>query len=98
MSSVEEVFKSKKNVSSFYATTITFATSTTSTHCSKRSGVLRVTHVSQRQGIWNDIWLLVVIVDRVKHVYPKKFSRQITKLISFVEDIRFFVKNGPVDT
>ena len=47
---------------SFYATTITFATSTASTHCSKRSGVLRVTHFSQRRGIWNDIWLLVVIV------------------------------------
>ena len=51
-----------KRVSSYYATTITFATSTTSTHCSKPSDVLRVTHFSQRQGIWNDIWLLVVIV------------------------------------
>ena len=58
----EEVFKSMKKVSSFYATTITFATSTTSTHCSKRSGVLRVTRVSQRRGIWNDIWLLVLIM------------------------------------
>ena len=62
VSSVEEVFKSMKNVSSFYATTTTFATSTTSTHCSKLSGVLRLTHSSQRRGIWNDIWLLVVIV------------------------------------
>ena len=35
---------------------------TTSTHCSKPSDVLRVTHFSQRRGIWNDIWLLVVIV------------------------------------
>ena len=61
MSSVEEVFKSMKEVSSFYATTTTSATSTTSTHCSKLSGVLRVTHSSQRRGIWN-IWLLVVIV------------------------------------
>ena len=62
MSSVEEVFKSMKTVSSFYATTITFATSTTSTHCSKPSCVLRVTHFSERRGIWSDIWLLVVIV------------------------------------
>ena len=58
----EEVFKSMEKVSSFYATTITFATSTTSTHCSKRSGVLRVTRFSQRRGIWNDIWLLVLIM------------------------------------
>ena len=62
MSSIEEVFKSKKTVSSFYATTITSAMSTTSTHCLKLSGVLRVTNFSQRRGIWNDIWLLVVIV------------------------------------
>ena len=62
VSSVEEVFKSMKKMSSFYATTITFATLTTSTHCSKPSGILRVTHSSQRRGIWNDIWLLVVIV------------------------------------
>ena len=58
---VEEVFKSMKTVSSFYATTFTFATSTT-THCLKLSGVLRVTHFSRRRGTWNDIWLLVVIV------------------------------------
>ena len=62
MSSVEEVFKSMKKVSNFYATTIIFATSTTSMHCSKLSDVLRVTQFSQRRGIWNDIWLLVVIV------------------------------------
>ena len=62
VSSVEEVFKSMKKVSSFYATTITFATSTTSMHCSKLSDVLRVTHFSQRRGIWNDILLPVVIV------------------------------------
>ena len=62
VSSVEEVFKSMKTVSSFYATTITFATLTTSTHCLKLSGVLRVTHFSQRRGTWNDIWLLVVTV------------------------------------
>ena len=62
VSSVEEVFKSMKKVWSSYATTITFATSTTSTHCSKPSGVLRVTHFSQRRGIWNDIWLLLVSV------------------------------------
>ena len=52
---------SQKSVK-FYSTTITFANSTTSTHCSKPSGVLRVTHFSQRRGIWNDIWLLVVNV------------------------------------
>ena len=46
----------------FYATTITFAMSTTSAHCSKRPGVLCVTHFSQRRGILNNIWLLVVIV------------------------------------
>ena len=62
MSSVEEVFKSMKRASNFYVTTIIFATSTTSTDCSKPSGVLRVTHFSQRRAIWNDIWLLVVIV------------------------------------
>ena len=62
MSSVEEVFKSMKKVSSFYATTITFATSTTSMHCSKLSNVLRVTQFSQRRGIWNGNCLLVVNV------------------------------------
>ena len=61
VSFVKEVFKSMKKVSNFYATTITFATSTTSTPCSKPPGVLRVTHFSKRRGIWNDIWLLVVI-------------------------------------
>ena len=54
--------QSFKRASSFHATTITFATSTTSTHCLKPSGVLRVTHFSQRRGIWIEIWLLVVIV------------------------------------
>ena len=62
VSSVEEIFKSMEKVSSFHVTTIAFATSTTSTHCSKLSGVLRVTHFSRRLGIWNDIWLHVVIV------------------------------------
>ena len=51
-----------KKVSSFYAATTTLATSTTSMHCSKPSDVLRVTHFSQRRGIWNDIWLTVVIM------------------------------------
>ena len=69
MSSVEEIFKSMKKVSNFYAATITFATSATLTPCSKPSGVLRVTHFSQRRGIWNDIWLLVVIVLNPKNVY-----------------------------
>ena len=62
MSSVEEIFKSMKKVSSFYARTITSATSTISTPSSKPSGVLSVAHFSQRRGIWKDIWLLVVIV------------------------------------
>ena len=62
VSFVEEVFKGMTKVSRFYATTITIATSTIPTHCSKRSGVLRVTHLCQRRGTWNDIWLLVVIV------------------------------------
>ena len=62
VSSVEEVFKIMKRVSSFYATTIIFATSTTSTLSSNPSGVLRVTHSSRRRGIWNNIWLLKVIV------------------------------------
>ena len=62
VSSVDEVFRGMKKVSSFYATTITFATSTTSTHCSERSGVLRVTHFSHGRGILNNIWLLVLIV------------------------------------
>ena len=62
MSSVDEVFNSMKTVSSFYASTITFATSTASTPCLQISGVLRVTQFSQRRGIWNDIWLLVVNV------------------------------------
>ena len=56
------IIQKLEKLSNFYATTITFATSTTSTHCSKTSGVLRVTHFSQRRGIWDDIWLLVVIV------------------------------------
>ena len=62
VSSVGEIFKSMKKVSNFYATTITFAMSTTSTLCSKLPGVLRVTHSSQTRGIWNDISLLVVSV------------------------------------
>ena len=57
----KSIQKYEKNVK-FYGKTITFASSTTSTHCSKPSGVLRVTHFSQRGGIWNNIWLLVVIV------------------------------------
>ena len=61
VTSVEEVFKSMRIVSVFYAITVTFATSTTSIHCSKLSGVLRLTHFYQRRRIWNDIWLLVVI-------------------------------------
>ena len=72
VSSIEEVFKSMKNVSSFYASPITFATSTTSIHCSKGSGVLRVTHFSQRRGTWNDIWLLVV---NVLNIFTQKSLR-----------------------
>ena len=56
------VFKSMKKILTFYAIIITFATSTTSTHWSRRTGVLHVTNFSQRRGIWNDTCLLVVIV------------------------------------
>ena len=80
MSSVEEVFKRMKKVSSFYATTITFATSTTSTPCSKLSGGLRVTHLSRRRGIWNDIWLLVVIV---LNLFTPKIFTNIEKMDAF---------------
>ena len=62
VSSVEEVFKNMKKVSSFYATTITFAMSTTTMHCSKLSIVLHVTHFFQKPGNWEDTWLLVVNV------------------------------------
>ena len=51
-----------ERVSLFYDTTITSATSTTSTPCSKLSGVLRVTHFSRKGGFWNGIWLLILIV------------------------------------
>ena len=54
------------------ATTITFATSTTSTHCYKRSCVLRVTHFSQRRGIWNHICFFVVIV---LSIYPNNVCK-----------------------
>ena len=90
VSSAGEVFKSMKKVSSFYATTITFATSTTSTHCSKLSGVLRVTHFSQRRGIWNDIWLLVVIVlniftQRMITNWEKRFLKSWMHTISHIK-------------
>ena len=68
-SSVEEVIKSMKKVSSFYATKITFATSRKSMHCSKASGVLRATRFSQKRG--NLERHLVTCSDRVKHIYPK---------------------------
>ena len=67
-----------KTVSNFYAATITIATSTTSTPCSKLSGVLRVTHFSQRRGIWNDI--LITCSERVKHIYPKNVYELIETL------------------
>ena len=69
MSCVEEVFKSMKRASNFHDTTITFATSTTSTHCSKPSGVLRVTHFFTKTG--NLERHLVTCSDRVKHIYAK---------------------------
>ena len=79
-----------KTVSSFYATTFTFATSTTSTHYSKPSDVLRVTHFSQRRGIWNDIWLLVVIVlniftQRMFTKWEKRFLKSWMHSISFIK-------------
>ena len=72
MTSVEEVFKSMEKMSSFYATTITSATPTTSTPCSKLSVVQRVTQFSQKRGIWNCIWLLVVIL---LHIFTEKCLR-----------------------
>ena len=79
-----------KKVSSFHASTITFATSKTSTHCSKLSGVLRVTLFSQRRGIWNDIWLLVVIVlniytQRMFKNCEKRFLKRWMHSISHIE-------------
>ena len=92
VSSVEEVFKSMKTVSSFYAKTITSATSTTSMHCSKPSGVLRVTHFSQRRGrgIWNDTCLIVVIVlniftQRMFAKWEKHFLKSWMASISHIE-------------
>ena len=61
-----------EKASNFYATTITFATSTTSMHCSKRSGVLSVTHFSRRRGIWSGNWLLVVIM---LNIFTQKMFR-----------------------
>ena len=58
-----------RTVSSFYATTITFATSRTSTYCSKPFGVLRVTHFFSKTG--NLERHLVTCSDRVKNFYPK---------------------------
>ena len=69
VSVVDEVYKSMKKVSSFNATTITNATLTESTHCSEPSGVLRVTHSSQRRGSLNDIWLLAV---RVLNIFTQR--------------------------
>ena len=47
--------RSMKKVSNFYTTTITFATSTTSTHCLKPSVAAHVTESFQRLEIWSDI-------------------------------------------
>ena len=69
VSSVEEVFKSMKKVSRFYATTITIVTSKTSTHCSKPSVVLHVTPFFSKTG--NLERHLVTCSDRVKHFYSK---------------------------
>ena len=65
---IQEFEKSVK----LYATTITFATSTMSTHCSKPSSLLRVTHFSQRRVLCNDIWLLVVIA---LNIFTQKYLR-----------------------
>ena len=98
VSSVEEVFKSMKKVSSFYATAIIFATSTTSTHCSKLSGVLWVTHFSQGRGIWNDIWLLVMIVldiftQRMFTNWEKQFLKSWMNSISHIKLIKKIVQD-----
>ena len=58
-----------KKVSSFYATTVTIATSATSTPCSKPSDVLRVRHFFSKMG--NLERHLVACSYRVKHIYPK---------------------------
>ena len=55
------------------ATTITFATSTTSTHCYKRSCVVRVTNFSQSRGIWSHICFFVVIV---LSIYPNNVANR----------------------
>ena len=61
-----------ERASNFCDTIFTFATSTTSTHCSKPSGVVSVTNFSQRRGIWYDIWLIVAIV---LNIFTKKCLR-----------------------
>ena len=66
--SVEEVFQSMKKVSRFYAATITFATSTTSTHCWKPSGTTCDTFFWKTGNLERH---LVSCSDRVKHIYPK---------------------------
>ena len=58
-----------KKLSSFYATTITFATSTTSTHCSKPSDVTTCDTFFSKTG--NLKRHLVTCSDRVKHIYPQ---------------------------
>ena len=90
VSSVAEGFKSMTKVINLYATTITLATSTTSTHCSKPSRVLRVTHFSQRRQIWNNIWLLVFIVlnmftDKRFTNWEKRFLKSCMQSTSHIE-------------
>ena len=68
VSCVEEVFKSMKTVSSFYTTTIKAAMSTTTTHCSKPSDVLRVTQFLKDGNLERH---LVTCSDRIKHINPK---------------------------
>ena len=45
-----------------YNNHICYVNNINAVHRSKLSGLLLVTHSSQRRGMWNDIWLLVVIV------------------------------------
>ena len=69
MSSIKEVFISMEKVSSFYAKTITFATSSISTHCSKAFRCTTCNTFCSKTG--NLERNLVTCSHRVKHIYAK---------------------------
>ena len=85
------IFKRMKNSSSSYTTTITFATSTTSMHCSKLSGVLRVAHFTQRLG--NLERHLVTCSDGVKHIYPKNVDELRETLSEMLDTFKIPYRN-----